>query len=71
MPLQSAILTSRKVDEIIPLSPTTRWRQEKRGHFPPRFQIFSRKIGYHRAEIDEWLRNPQGWVQQQSKVGVK
>jgi prophage regulatory protein len=65
---ESTILTSREVDDIVPLSSTTRWRQEKLGRFPRRFQISSRKIGYHRAEINAWLNDPNGWRDRQTVV---
>jgi prophage regulatory protein len=67
---KSVIVTSREADEIVPFSSTTRWRQEKRGRFPRRFRISARKIGYHRAEIDEWLQDPQGWVDRAAKAGA-
>ena len=68
---QSTILTSRELDKIVPLSSTTRWRQEKLGRFPRLFQISSRKIGYHRAEIADWLRDPNAWRSKQMAAAVK
>jgi prophage regulatory protein len=67
---ESSIVTSSELDKIVPLSSTTRWRQEKLGRFPRRFQISSRKIGYHRSEIDAWLRDPTVW-RRQAAAGVK
>jgi prophage regulatory protein len=50
-----------EISEITPFSKTTRWREEKRGRFPRRFPISKRKIGYHRTEVEQWLRDPAGW----------
>jgi prophage regulatory protein len=71
MTMQSQILTSREVDDIVPLSSTTRWRQEKRGRFPRRFQISARKIGYHRADVEAWLHDPQGWADRAAQAAAK
>ena len=57
----SPIVVEPEISEITPFSKTTRWREEKRGRFPCRFQISIRKIGYHRTEVEEWLRDPVGW----------
>jgi prophage regulatory protein len=57
----SPIVVEPEISEITPFSKTTRWREEKRGRFPRRFQISTRKIGYHRTEVEEWLRDPSGW----------
>jgi predicted DNA-binding transcriptional regulator AlpA len=66
MSRQSAILTSREVDELVPISPTTRWRQEKLGRFPRSFKISSRMNGYHRADVETWLADPEGWATRQT-----
>jgi prophage regulatory protein len=71
MPDNSPIMTEREIRDRVPLSSTTRWRQEKQGRFPRRFQISTRKIGYHRADIEAWLVDPQGWRERQSASGAK
>jgi prophage regulatory protein len=60
----SPIMTEHEVRDRVPLSRSTRWRQEKVGRFPRRFQISARKIGYHRAEVENWLRDPKAWRDQ-------
>lgn len=62
---KSAIVMSRELDEIVPFSETTRWRQEKLGRFPRRFKISTRIVGWHRAEIEDWLRDPAAWAAKQ------
>ena len=58
----SPIVVEPEISEITPFSKTTRWREEKRGRFPRRFLISARKIGYHRTEVEEWLRDPAAWL---------
>jgi predicted DNA-binding transcriptional regulator AlpA len=59
-------MLAREVDEAVPISSTTRWRQEKLHRFPLRVKVSSRLIGYHRAEIESWLRDPEAWVARQA-----
>jgi prophage regulatory protein len=66
---ESPIMTELEVRERVPLSRSTRWRQEKVGRFPRRFQISARKVGYHRTEVEDWLRDPAAW--RHRHVGAK
>jgi prophage regulatory protein len=63
----SPIVVEPEISEITPFSKTTRWREEKRGRFPRRFQISKRKIGYRRTDVEEWLRDPAGWPTRQTR----
>lgn len=40
---------------LIPLSPTTIWRMERRGKFPRRIAISEKRVAWRRREIEAWL----------------
>jgi prophage regulatory protein len=42
--------------KLVPLSDTTIWRMERRGEFPRRIVISSKRVAWRRSEIDVWLR---------------
>ena len=51
------ILRFPEVRKLTGLSRTTVWRMEKKGGFPKRVQITSTLVGWHRADIEEWVAN--------------
>jgi predicted DNA-binding transcriptional regulator AlpA len=57
----SPFLLPSEVSEIVPLCKVTLWRLEKRGPFPRRVKLTGKKYVYHRREIDEWSKDPEGW----------
>jgi predicted DNA-binding transcriptional regulator AlpA len=67
----SVFLLPLEVDKISQLSRVTRWRREKAGLFPRRLKISARKIAYRRAEIEDWQRDPEGWVTRQVAAAKK
>jgi prophage regulatory protein len=40
---------------LVPLSDTTVWRMERRGEFPRRINISSKRVAWRRGEIESWL----------------
>jgi len=49
------ILNVKQISEATGLSPVTIWRKEKKGEFPARRQLGSRRVGWLTREVDEWL----------------
>ena len=50
------LIRRRQVLELIGLSHTTQWRMEKAGKFPARVKIGTGSVGWHLAEVEEWVR---------------
>ena len=40
---------------LVPLSVTTVWRMERRGEFPRRISISTRRVAWRRSEVEAWL----------------
>ena len=40
---------------LVPLSVTTIWRLERRGEFPRRISISTRRVAWRRSEVEAWL----------------
>ena len=40
---------------LVPLSDTTVWRMERRGEFPRRIAISTKRVAWRRSEIEHWL----------------
>jgi prophage regulatory protein len=49
------IITRKELRLIVPYSPQHILRLEKRGKFPKRVQIGSRRVGWYVAEVEAWL----------------
>ena len=49
------ILTKKELRLIVPYTSQHILRLEKRGKFPKRLQIGSRRVGWYLAEIEAWL----------------
>lgn len=58
--LSHALIADKDLDQLVPLSRTTRWRMRKEGQFPQPVRVRGRSL-YRAAEIEQWLRNPRGW----------
>jgi prophage regulatory protein len=50
------IITKRELRLIVPYTPQHILRLEKRGKFPKRVQIGSRRVGWYLSEIELWLQ---------------
>lgn len=44
-------------------SDVTLWRWEKAGIFPRRTKLGPNSIGYKKSSIDDWVKDPQAWVE--------
>ena len=51
------VIRRRQLLELIGVSPATQWRMEKAGVFPKRIRLGKGSVGWHLAEVEEWLRN--------------
>lgn len=49
------ILRRWQVLERLGVSPTTLWRMQRRGDFPPFFQISAGLVGWLEADVDHWI----------------
>ena len=49
------ILRRAEVLARVPVSPTTLWRMQRRGDFPPSFPISPGAVGWREADIDQWI----------------
>jgi prophage regulatory protein len=54
-------LLPAEVQEITRLRDPTRRRMETRGLFPQRIRIAPRRIAWRRADIEQWVKNPEDW----------
>jgi predicted DNA-binding transcriptional regulator AlpA len=59
--VESPFLTLPEVEAISRISAPTRKRLEDRGHFPKRFRIGCRKLGWRKTEVLEWAADPEAW----------
>lgn len=50
-------LREPQVFDITKLSKTTRWRLEKKGHFPKRRKLSPNAVGWLENEINDWLQS--------------
>ena len=49
------IITRKELGLIVPYSPQHILRLERRGKFPKRVQIGSRRVGWYLVEVEAWL----------------
>ena len=54
------IMRSEEVDEVIPYSRNHIRRLEALGKFPKRVQIGANRVGWVRAEVEQWLDDRMG-----------
>lgn len=57
----SPFVLEDELNSIHPVSPSTRWRQEKAGQFPKRIKISARKVAWRRTDIEAWQSDPARW----------
>lgn len=50
------LIRRTEVLELIGLSHSTQWRLEKAGRFPARVRLGIGSVGWHLAEVEEWVR---------------
>ena len=50
------LIRRRQLLELIGMSHTTQWRLERAGRFPARVRIGTGSVGWHLAEVEEWVR---------------
>jgi prophage regulatory protein len=50
------LIRRRQVLELIGLSHSTQWRMEKAGKFPARVKLGTGSVGWHLAEVEEWVK---------------
>lgn len=50
------LIRRKQMLELIGLSRTTQWRLEKAGRFPTRVRIGAGSVGWHLAEVEEWVK---------------
>ncbi|QXE84892.1 AlpA family phage regulatory protein [Geomonas nitrogeniifigens] len=67
------LIRRRQLLELIGMSHTTQWRLERAGRFPARVRIGAGSVGWHLAEVEEWVRERervQGGAQQDRGAGT-
>lgn len=50
------LIRRREVLELIGLSHSTQWRLERAGQFPARVKLGTGSVGWHRIEVEEWVK---------------
>jgi predicted DNA-binding transcriptional regulator AlpA len=69
MSTASPFVLPDEADAITHTHDVTRRRMEKRGLFPRRVRIGSRKVAYRRNEFEQWCADPEGWRQRHAVDG--
>ena len=59
------VVRRRQLLELIGVSAATQWRMERAGLFPVRFKLAKGLVGWHLAEVEEWLRNRERVLHQE------
>jgi prophage regulatory protein len=60
------LIRRRQMLELIVVSHSTQWRLEKAGRFPARVKLGPGSVGWHLAEVEEWV---QGRERIQGRIG--
>ena len=50
------VIRRRELLQMIGVSAATQWRLEKAGLFPRRIRVARGAVGWHLAEVEEWLK---------------
>lgn len=50
------VIRRKELLQIIGISAATQWRLEKAGLFPRRIKVGRGAVGWHLAEVEEWLK---------------
>tara|TARA_B100001989_G_C24500597_1_gene444667 strand:+ start:90 stop:266 length:177 start_codon:yes stop_codon:yes gene_type:complete len=48
-------MTTKEVSELLGISISTINRQVKKGTFPPKHKLSTKRIGFLRYQIDQWI----------------
>ncbi|GFO63164.1 helix-turn-helix transcriptional regulator [Geomonas paludis] len=51
------VIRRRELLQMIGVSAATQWRLEKAGLFPRRIRVGRGAVGWHLAEVEEWLKS--------------
>ena len=51
------IVLDPECEAMTQLSRSSRWRLERAGQFPRRRQLSTRRVGWLRGEIEQWVRS--------------
>jgi len=51
------VIRRRELLQMIGVSAATQWRLEKAGLFPRRIRVGRGAVGWHLAEVQEWLKS--------------
>jgi prophage regulatory protein len=57
MEIRDRVVRRKQLLEIIGLSCATQWRLERAGLFPARIRLGKGSVGWHLAEVEEWLKD--------------
>jgi prophage regulatory protein len=52
---QQRFLTALELDQLHPVSRTTRWRMVQRGEFPPPIHISPGRVAWREADVRRWM----------------
>jgi predicted DNA-binding transcriptional regulator AlpA len=69
--MESPFILNDELDVLTLTSESTRVRMEARGLFPRRVTIGQRKKARLRADVAEWLRDPDAWAQRHANGGAQ
>lgn len=50
------LIRRKQLLELVGLSYTTLWRMENAGQFPSRVKLGKCSVGWHLAEVEEWVK---------------
>ncbi|EOW0250685.1 TPA: AlpA family phage regulatory protein [Klebsiella pneumoniae] len=57
------MLTTKQVCALTTLSRVTIWRYEVSGMFPARVQLGPKRVAWHKAEVEAWMKSRQPVLQ--------
>ncbi|MEW8070697.1 MAG: helix-turn-helix domain-containing protein [Candidatus Thiodiazotropha sp.] len=66
--IPDSFYTERETMAIANVSRNSLIRWNKKGIFPSRIKIGVHSIRYKKSEVDEWLVNPQAWVERHAPI---
>jgi prophage regulatory protein len=56
-PIRPLILSADETAKLVNLNRVSLWRLQKTGNFPQRIRLTSRKIGFVRTEVEDWVKS--------------
>lgn len=59
------VVRRKQLLELIGVSAATQYRMERAGLFPVRFRLARGLVGWHLAEVEEWLRSRERVLHQE------